>query len=214
MPAVGPDAQVHGMPLVNLRSLSPAHGGDLPLAAALEPHPMQLEGAFAAAAADMQAVDEERQELCVMRPVVNLPFSGRTPESIARLAAVKPTQLRQSHAVTPVEAAAQRSVLRGSRVGQATISLAELSGMAASADGAAKWESSLLEILCAELDDPLTPADGDADRDAGAPCKMSPNVQGVLPLSHRPYLMPTLRSFSKLLDKGGGKGASIAQGHQ
>ena len=154
---------------------------------------MQLEGAFAAAAAENQATDEEGEQLCVMRPVVNLPLSGMTPQSIARLAPVKPIQLQQSYAGARVEAAAQRSALRRSFTGQATISIAELSGMAAEvaalAEGAAEREPSLLDILCSELDNPLTPANGDADRDVGALCKTSSHVQGVILLMLHPYLM-------------------------
>ena len=123
-------ARSHSMLPKTQFSTSPVRQRDSSMAAALEPQPMQLEGAFAAAAAGSYVADEEEQKLCVMRPVVNLPFSGKTPQSVAALAVVKSTQTRQSFAGTRAQAAAQRSALRRHSKGRAVVSIAELSRMA------------------------------------------------------------------------------------
>ena len=175
-----------------LRSLSPVQERGSCAAAVVEPQLMQLEGAFVTASAEVQAADEDEQPLCVMRPVGNLPLVGKTPQQISKVTAVKPSLLRQSVATRVDEAV--HSALRRLCQGQAAVSIATLSGVAA--EEAARMERSkadfsLLDRLCAELNDSSARADGAAEKHDGAPCKTSPVLQGVLVLLLRPHLSPS-----------------------
>ena len=150
---------------------------------------MQLDAAFAAAIGgdDGAAESEQQLPLCVMRPVVNLPYRGKMAAEAT--VAAKPRQGHQASDVARAPAPGRRSALQG-LPGPAVVSLGALSGKAAeqatAAHRAATPAPSLLDQLCAEIEHAGTSGNGAAAMEVGPPCKTSPTVIGTC--SARPLL--------------------------
>jgi len=148
-------------------------------AAPVQQHRMQLD---AAASGDDGGAAQSEQELplCVMRPVVNLPYSGKMPTEA--VGAMKPQQGQQPPDAARAQTPGGRTALRGSP-GRAVISLGGLSGKAAEQVapplGPASPAPSLLDQLCAEVESAETPGSGLAAMEVGPPCKTSPAMTGM-----------------------------------
>jgi len=138
---------------------------------------MQLE-----AAGDDGGAAEAEQELplCVMRPVVNLPYSGQMPAEA--IVAIKPQQGHKPSDVARAQTPGRRSALRTSP-GPVVVSLGGLSGkaveQAATPLSAASPAPSLLDQLCVEVERAETPGSDRTAMEVGPPCKTSPTMTGM-----------------------------------